>query len=125
MIPDEERFYQLSAFFKLIWSVVLPAQAFLPHCPVETLDIGLLVLTIGSGDAVAVTEGWDSSQEIGLEFRPTVSLDKVDMVIKAPCHTLFKEAQAIQGGEFRRQEDVCFPGIDVDGCKGKKTAEID
>ena len=57
MIPLKKGFYQFGALFKLVSSVVMPAQALLPHCTIEAFYISLLVLTIRPGDTVPVTEG--------------------------------------------------------------------
>jgi hypothetical protein len=57
MIPLKKRFYQLSTFFKLVSSIVMPAQTLFPDRAVEAFYVGLLVLTIRPGDTVTVTEG--------------------------------------------------------------------
>ena len=103
----------------------MPAQAFLPHRTVEAFDIGLLVLTIRPGNTMTVTEGCNVSLEISLEFRPAVGLDKVDVVIEASRHASLEKRETISSGQFWCQEDICFPGIDVDGGEGKETTEVD
>ena len=54
--------------------VLLPAQAFLPDCPIEALYVGLLILTVRSGYTVTVTEEWHIIRELCLKLRPTISL---------------------------------------------------
>ena len=44
MTSQEKRFHHIRAFIEVIHWVFLPAQAFLPHCAVEALDAGLVIL---------------------------------------------------------------------------------
>ena len=110
MISHEKRFYQSCAFLDFAGPVVMPAQAFLPYSAIEAFNIGLLILAIWPGNTVSVAKGWYCSEEISLEFRSAVGLDKVNMVIEASCHALVKEAQSVFSGKFRCQEDIRFPG---------------
>jgi len=56
MISLKKRFHHIGTFFEVTHWVFLPAQAFLPHCAVEALNVGLFILAIRPGYSMAMAE---------------------------------------------------------------------
>ena len=95
MITFQEQFYHLLTLRQVLKTIILPAQAFFSHRPVEALDIGLFVLAIRSGNTMTVAECINLALELSFEFRASVGLKQIHMTAKSPPHALVEEPTTI------------------------------
>ena len=91
MISLEKGFHHFCAFLQVVGLVLLPAQAFLPQRAIEAFDVGLFVLAVRPGYSVGIAEQSCIGQEIGFEFRTTISLDEMHVSPESSPHALVQE----------------------------------
>ena len=56
MIPLQEVFYQLAALLQVISLILIPAQTLFPQGTIKALNVGLLILSVGSGNTMLGTK---------------------------------------------------------------------
>ena len=105
MISPKKGFDLPRQFRNLLRSIFEPAQTFTANGSVETLDVALLILLVGTRNSVPVTVNADRLGKLRLEFRAStctlacirIGLNEPHPAVKATGHTRFQKSQTIFG----------------------------
>jgi hypothetical protein len=123
MIPLKKRVDLGDQLREILDSIRSPTQAFLAYGTIEAFNIGLLVLLVGTGNAMPVAIRARVLGKSSFELRAPISLQHLDASRKAPDHGRLQKDGTIVTGQCGPEHDIGLFGVNVDPREGEDVAE--
>lgn len=100
-----------------------PAQTFLAKRPLETFNIGLFVLLVGTGNAMPLAIGTRLLRKRPFELWASIGLQDLDPPHKPPRHGGSQKGCPIVAGQAGPKHNLRLLGINIDSRKGEQVAK--